>query len=311
MQLIAAVYYRFDLPVISVHAEWISFFLTGKSALPTASVIRVAKGATEQGYAPLLEVAKPHVNNDEKHVSSVPVIVLSAEDEKLIDDVRDSTVMISVPAAVKRLMGKKTGSQRKRGAKGDGVVYTIQNIPSALFKPIMSANSVFRVTQEVFSSGYTGSSVTVPVFTGLAFVVNSLDQISHLTALFDQYRIVLVEVWLCPQNAQATVNFNGNLATVIDYDDDSALSTVASALDYVNVVSTNALFAHYRKFVPHVAVAAYSGAFTSFMNVTAPWIDAASPSVKHYGFKSALSASSNVLNYDLTYRLTTEWRNVR
>jgi hypothetical protein len=311
VRLITAVCFRCDLPVSNVPATWISFFLTGKSTLPTASVSRVANGVTERGCAPQPEVAKPHVNNDEKHVSSEPVVVLSAEDEKLLSDIHDSTVLITVSAAAKRLMGKRTGSQRKRGAKGDGVVYTLQDVPARLFKPISSANMIFRVPQEVFTAAYTGTSTSLAIFTALAFTVNALDQISHLTALFDQYRIVLVEVWLCPQNSQSTVNFNGNLATVVDYDDANALTTYAQALDYVNVVSTNALIAHYRKFVPHVAVAAYSGAFTSFMNVTSPWIDAASPSVAHYGFKTATTQSSNVLNYDLTYRLTTEWRNVR
>lgn len=278
----------------------------------TASVRRIANEPTEHGNAPLPESAKPHVNSEAKHVPSDAVIVLSQEDEKLLNDIQSTPVVLPVSAAAKRLMGKRTGSQRMRGAKGDGIVFSVQNIPARLFRPVQSSNTAVKIVQELLTESFVTSSNAAQVFAGANFIVNSLDQISHLVALFDQYRIALVELWLVPKNPQIGASApTDNLATVIDYDDSSPLTTYAQALDYVNVVSTSALMAHYRKFVPHVAVAAYSGAFTSFMNETAPWIDAASPSVQHYGFKVALTQSTSVCSFDLTVRLHTEWRNIR
>jgi len=232
----------------------------------------------------------------------------SAEDPE-VKLVQDSSVVVPVSAAIKRLMGKKTASMKMKGTKGDGVVFALQSIPSRLFKPAGGSNVVVKVPQEVLSMAFLTSSVTVPVFASISFTVNSLDQISHLTALWDQYRITLIEAWLVPNNNTAIVG--GNVASVIDYDDANNLTTYAQALDYVNVVSANGDLAHYRCFKPHCAVAAYSGSFTSFLNVESPWIDAASPSVQHYGLKFATPTTTAAIVYDLTYRLHTEWRNIR
>ncbi len=288
----------------------ISFLFSGKPVSHTASVRRIANETTDKGNCPQPGVATPHVNSDEKHVSSDAVVVHTEEEEKILNDIRNSIVPVPVPASVKRLLGKRTPSQGKRGAKGDGTTYTLNTVPARLFRPISSSNMVFRVPQEVLITSWLSSSNSAAVFASQYFTVSALDQITHLTAIFDQYRIVLVEIWLCPQQDES-LSYDVNLASVIDYDDATALTTYASALDYVNVVSTNGLVAHYRKFVPHCSLAAYSGSFTSNANVAAPWIDAVSTSVQHYGFKVALSQSTQVLSYDMTYRLTTEWRNVR
>jgi len=68
---------------------------------------------------------------------------------------------------------------------------------------------------------------------------------------------------------------------------------------------------HYRKFIPHVAVASYSGTFTSFTNEVAPWIDIASPSVQHYGLKTACTPTTAVVQYTARARLSVSFRNVR
>ncbi len=287
----------------------ISFLFSGKPVSHTASVRRIANETTDKGNCPQPGVATPHVNSDEKHVSSDAVVVHTEEEEKILNDIRNSIVPVPVPASVKRILGKRTTSQGKRGAKGDGLTYTLNTVPSRLFRPISSSGMVFRVPQEVLVTTWLSSSNSAASFAAQYFTVSSLDQISHLTALFDQYRIVLVECWLCPQQDES-LSYDVNLATVIDYDDVSGI-TYAQALDYVNVVSTNGLVAHYRKFVPHCAIAAYSGTYTSNMNVASPWIDAVSTSVQHYGLKAITTQSTQVLSYDLTYRLTTEWRNVR
>lgn len=271
----------------------------------------MANETMEQGYVPQPEAAKPHVNNDEKHVSSEPVVVFSAEDEKLLHDISTTTFVVPVPASAKRLMGKRTSSQRQKGGKGDGQVFTIETVPRNMFKPKMSSGTILSVDQDVLLQAWFTTSVTVATFSALGFTIGALDQISPLTALFDQYRIKEVEVWIVPQLDASISVPQSNFATVIDYDDTNTLTTYAQALDYVNCVTANGAMAHYRRFVPHVAAAAYSGAFTSFMNVTAPWIDAASSGVIHYGIKAASTVGTKVCVYDATYRLHTQWRNLR
>jgi hypothetical protein len=224
---------------------------------------------------------------------------------------KSSVVPVLVPASVKRLMGKRTASQgKKASSKRDGRVYTLQNVPARMFRPVSrGSGAIFRITQETLTGSALTTSNVSNTFAAFNFTVASLDQISSLTALFDQYRIVQIEVWICPQ---ATVVGPSQLASVIDYDDSSNLSTFAQALDYVNVVSCSGDFAQYRTWRPHVAMAAYSGAFSSFANVTSPWIDAVSTGVQHYGLKLAAStAPTNTTTFDITTRLHTQWRNVR
>jgi len=117
----------------------------------------------------------------------------------------------------------------------------------------------------------------------------------------------------CSYSAAATtLNFGGeNLYSVIDYDDANALTTVAGALAYTNVIVTPMTNGHYRKWRPHIAVGAYSGAFTSFKNEVSNWIDVASPGVQHYGLKVVADVTSiNTLSIKMFSRVWVQFRNV-
>jgi hypothetical protein len=113
----------------------------------------------------------------------------------------------------------------------------------------------------------------------------------EFTALFDQYRIREVEVrFISPYKTQqlaATPYLM--LHTVNDYDDYTAVIP--------NVMQENETYRQEclsygrdltRRFVPKVAMAAYSGAFTSYANVSDQWIDCGSPNVQYYGLKYSL-----------------------
>jgi len=199
-----------------------------------------------------------------------------------------------------------------RTQQQDGTLFTDVMLPPGLHRPsARNGGKSFAVAQEVLASAYLVSSTSITVFGNASFDAADLDQISALTALFDQYRIVEIEAWLVPQSQPATGDDNGELASVIDYDDAVNLSSFGSALDYENVVVSNGAAGHYRRWKPHAAMAAYSGAFTSYANVESPWIDAASTGVLHYGLKFAITATTSAQQYDLVYRLHTEWRNFR
>jgi len=197
------------------------------------------------------------------------------------------------------------------GFPRDGKLFNSTGMPPIV--KVKLGNAEFRVVQTVESLAYATASNAVATFTTLTFSVGALDQITPLTALFDQYRIELVEVWLTPRMTAANgiaLNF-GQFHSVIDFDDNNSLTTVPQALDYENCVFGAGCVGHYRRWVPHIAMAAYSGAFTSFANVTSPWIDAASSAVQHYGLKTAWTVCDGAYIYDIQYRLHTVWRNVR
>jgi len=214
---------------------------------------------------------------------------------------------------------QKGSNKQSKGKAGKTFQYTEQSklFNSAGFPPpfhIPDNNAVFRVMQSYETTGFHISSASVATFSAAQFQIGFLDQISPLTSVFDQYRIALVEVWLTPRVntvGQSSGNNAGLFHSVIDYDDATALSTVAQANDYANVMVSSGCVGHYRRFKPHIAMAAYSGVFTSFANVTSPWIDAASATVSHYGLKTAWTSADSTYVYDLVVRLHTEWRNVR
>lgn len=153
----------------------------------------------------------------------------------------------------------------------------------------------------------------------LAPTLSLLDQVSTLTSLFDQYRIAKVDAIFRPlygpANFSAAVgDIPGALYVVIDYDDTTAL-TIAQLRQYTSLVTSE--FEQIRvSYVPHVANAVYSGVFTSFGNLTSPWIDCNSTSVVHYGLKAAIGSGfgagqGNLQKWRVDVTLTCQFRNVR
>jgi hypothetical protein len=159
------------------------------------------------------------------------------------------------------------------------------------------------------------TSTSLNSFLSYTVSLGAIDQSSSLATLFDQYRIVAVELWLMPRAAATSTSgssaLGGILSTVIDLDDATNLTQLNQAGDYSSCVTTENSVGHYRRWVPHAAIAAYSGAFSSFANVASPWLDTSYPSVTHYGVKIAASVTSAVLTYDINVRLQLEFRSVR
>jgi hypothetical protein len=149
---------------------------------------------------------------------------------------------------------------------------------------------------------YSTSTITT-VVAGTAFVLTNFAEYANYIALFDQYRFDELEIWLEPQSSQSTVFSNmGQMATTIDLDDANTPSSYNSVVGRQQVVITDGGVGHYHRWKPHMAVAVYSGAFTSFQNAPADWIDCASSSVQHYGLKFSSLPTSAVINYNLTVR---------
>lgn len=204
-------------------------------------------------------------------------------------------------------------AQRKRRVRNKSVSRTWSlSDPMPRAALVVNPDKVYEFIQTAEGLTALSTSVTLETFTVFTTSLSALPQYVTFQALFDQYRIAEVEVWLIPRCApNAATTRPGLLTTLIDEDDNNLLTTVGSALEYQDAVTTSGSQGHYRRFVPHVADALYSGAFTSFGNRAAPWIDVASPSVIHYGFKAACTTTDIVYVYDILSRLRIQFRNVR
>ena len=140
------------------------------------------------------------------------------------------------------------------------------------------------------------SSAASDTFFSALFRLSDLPVSADFTGLFDQYRLEKVVVRFIPmQNISAvgTGFCNSCLLTAVDLDDANAPGTQTDLQQYETYRVTHCAQPQTIAIKPRIAVGAYSGAFTSFMNTTG-WIDVASPAVQHYGIKMCLTQSNSI-----------------
>lgn len=181
------------------------------------------------------------------------------------------------------------------------------------------------------STEYQGQPATLAAasFCSFYFKVSDLPQWASFSGLYDQYRLSKVVLRITPNlsgqgyivsgaGGAATVagGVSGNLYIVVDHDDANLPTTVQEIREYAKVKEYNALM-HTKPIRivirPRIATAAYSGAFTSYKNDAATWIDNGSPDVQHYGCKFAIEGSEAGIQQkwriDATYYV--QFKNVR
>lgn len=153
----------------------------------------------------------------------------------------------------------------------------------------------FKQHAPTVTIAYPGAGVSQQL--AYSYTLNDLDQVTTFTALFDQYRIRKIQVTFRPAYNMAmlqTSPFSGATTYnyhVIDQDDATALTDAQLRQYDTCQVHTN-VQQFTRTFTPRIASAAYSGAFSSFANLSSnTWIDVASPSVQYYGTKFNQEAS--------------------
>jgi hypothetical protein len=180
------------------------------------------------------------------------------------------------------------------------------------FPKRLGIGQVFNVNQSYENLTWITSSTTVPTYQNMVFQLSNVSNVTALVGLFDQYRVKMIEVTLLPQNNNATNTAtlgNGLFHSVIDYDNQTNLTSIAGANEYENCVVSEGMIAHRRTFVPRLAIAAYgSGAFTSFANEQDTWLDCANQSIPHYGVKAAWTATGYQQSYDMYVRAWLQFR---
>jgi hypothetical protein len=134
---------------------------------------------------------------------------------------------------------------------------------------------------------------------------------SDFTTLFDQYRFIQISVSIIPNAGVGTGS--APLLTAIDYDDASLPSAVSDLYQYDSVQYSQPGNVIVRTFTPRVALAVYSGAFTSFASASNNlWLDVASPNTQYYGFKVGISAVGGAsANWNVLVNVILQCRNSR
>lgn len=137
------------------------------------------------------------------------------------------------------------------------------------------------------------------------FTLDKLPQYTTFQDLYDQYCISKVVVQFIPimndstwQTQSGGVYLNQNipfLYTVIDYNDSNVPTGESEMLEYSTCKFTPVYRRQTRVLTPKIAIAAYSGTFTSYATKGKQWIDCSSPSVQHYGIKYYISVNGNTI----------------
>jgi hypothetical protein len=191
--------------------------------------------------------------------------------------------------------GTKQRKSPNRGAKqsrlSDNPVDVVRRGPydtiSRLPPPLTSIYTVRTVTQTSALLSVTPTSSQNPTY---VFTLSDVDNAVSFTGLFDQYRIECVCFKLLPMQNAIGLTTNSTTtcvtpAVVIDYDDNTAITTTAGARSFESCILVPPGESCTRTFRPRMAVAAYTGSFSGYANMDAQWIDAGSPTVAHYGVK--------------------------
>jgi hypothetical protein len=217
------------------------------------------------------------------------------------------------PGTVKRPGGKK---ERHKATKVDmsplDKAFALQGGIMPNLQHRISNLITARIQSEFQISGWFTNTLVTPAYAGLSVQLNSFNLNNNISTVYDQYRIECVEVWLTPQQSTSDTSTAapGFLISVVDVDDANVPTNYDILARYQSAVETPGINGHYHRWVPHVAVAAYSGVFTSFANERSPWIDMASDAVQHYGMKVATRPGTQANVYDLTVRATFLFRGI-
>jgi len=203
------------------------------------------------------------------------------------------------------LKGKRGTRRKKPNRGGEMLKFPSPQVASAL-------NRVHNIIQTNYLT-FTSSN-SVPTATSYVIRLVDFDNAANIVKVFDQFKVNMVEIVFTQRfMSNSSSTDPGRIASVVDLDNSTALGTFNAALDYPGCQVSefgNNLIEHNHTFVPHVAVAAYNGGFSSYMNVTAPWIDSVSTDVIHYGVKAVATVSAPAAVCDVRVRAWFQFRNV-
>lgn len=202
-------------------------------------------------------------------------------------------------------VGRNLKSTFLKTPKGpyQGAAYTFRQIAATLNDETGLSNVGGSTTAQLICNS------AVPVLFAMGFQLADVNQNSTVGQLFDQYRFEKVKVHFKSRNNAISVfntaSPNGAVPMaylVVDRDDASAPSSLASLLEYDNCVTFTGGEDATVELVPSLTPAVYAGGAFSGYSVTPSntgWLDIANSSVPVYGVKGGVS--------NLTTSTTSSW----
>jgi hypothetical protein len=185
-----------------------------------------------------------------------------------------------------------------------------QAIPLAPSKTPYNQTFIF---QGWTSANVLTSSVVSSVVGATNFNLSALGTMAtNLAAVFDEYRIREVELWLEPDYSQVLESTPepAILASAVDLDNATAPASFAAIQSKPGALVASSTQRMYYRFRPRPALALYNGAFTAYAEAGEPWIDSSSTTVQHYGLKYGVSTTTSVMALTLRVRYTVEFRGI-
>ncbi len=167
---------------------------------------------------------------------------------------------------------------------------------------------------EVYALTAISSGVGVPTFGSITFTANALPNYSSWAAVFDRYRIKSAKVDFTPQSVQEITTAGqsvGIFHTLLDFDDNTAPTSVAAMQrysTYCGIISTKPIR---RALLPRAAAATYVSAVTTGYVEVEPnaWRDVAYGDIPHYSVKWGLdnTSAAALVIYNVLVTLTVEF----
>jgi hypothetical protein len=130
----------------------------------------------------------------------------------------------------------------------------------------------------------------------LAFALGNVDSVAAYTAIYDQYCMYAVKIRALATAETGLQGYTGRIATAIDYDNISTLSGLAALEDFGSVVESEfEPGMSYERFIkPCVAPTVWNGSasIVNAFGIARMWLDSASSSTPHYGYRSIFSGNT-------------------
>jgi hypothetical protein len=206
-----------------------------------------------------------------------------------------------------------TGTRNRGNVSGGGPTTRIWNTSAMAFpnagRLLHSDNVPHNVWQTVEFGNLLTSSSGAEVDLAKTFRINDVQGIASWLAVFDQYKIQAIEVWITPSSSTQINVDNFRWLSVVDYDD-NVTPSFNQLLQYSNVSDAGRTEGVYRRFRPHMATVVQSASGTvAGHNTPSGFIDSAYQAVEHYGVKISMSATSTSVVLAMRARYHLVFRN--
>jgi len=151
-----------------------------------------------------------------------------------------------------------------------------------------ASDQIYRYQAIQLFTGLTSSNIA-GVGAGTFFTFGGLNGAARLAAVFDQYRVTRLQIYITPPFTQITESTpdNAMFSSVVDLDDAGNPATHAAVQSKPGCVTTSICMGHYHSWQPMIAASVYTGAFGGFGDLpSGTSLDCANTNVQYYGLKA-------------------------